>query len=93
MTSAFGGSLLIEREASYHSASSSLSMKKNRNIPPHMRSQYARMQEMEAQRKQMMSASKPGADGLPIFNLFVRVKGGASVSFARLQVAAIVNHE
>lgn len=47
-------------------------MKKGKAVPPQMRSQYARQREMVAQREQMMAASKPGADGLPVFNLFVR---------------------
>merc|ERR1711935_1225867 len=31
-------------------------------------------QEMSAQQQAMMAASKPGEDGLPVFNLFVRTK-------------------
>ena len=48
-------------------------MKKGKaNIPSHMRSQYARAQEMEGMRKQMMESTTVGSDGLPIFNLYVR---------------------
>ena len=39
-----------------------------------MRGQYKRQQEMAQMREQMISASQPGADGLPVFNLFVRTK-------------------
>mmetsp|Transcript_5261 Transcript_5261/g.11242 ORF Transcript_5261/g.11242 Transcript_5261/m.11242 type:complete len:217 (+) Transcript_5261:125-775(+) len=55
-----------------------LTMKKGKsNLPPAMRSQYARAQEMETYRKQMIDSQtfKPtsqGGDGLPVFNLFVR---------------------
>jgi len=41
---------------------------------PHMREQYAKQQEMVAMREQMAAAQKPGPDGLPVFNLFVRTK-------------------
>lgn len=50
-------------------------MKKGKaNVPPQMRSQYKRQQEMAEMRDQMMDAQKPGADGLPVFNLFVRTQ-------------------
>ena len=50
-----------------------LEMKKGKpNVPSQMRSQYARAQEMESYRQQMMDSQKMGADGLPVFNLFVR---------------------
>ena len=39
-----------------------------------MRGQYKKQQEMAAMREQMLAASKPGEDGLPVFNLFVRTK-------------------
>jgi hypothetical protein len=56
-------------------------MKKGKaNVPPQMRSQYAKQQEMMAVREQMIAATKPGSDGLPVFNLFVRTKR-ANVSF------------
>ena len=71
--SSFGGSvLLLERPTS---TMSNLQMKKGKaNVPPQMRSQYARQKEMAAQREQMIAMSKPGEDGLPVFNLFVRTK-------------------
>lgn len=34
---------------------------------------------MAAMREQIVAASKPGEDGLPVFNLFVRTKTGARV--------------
>lgn len=50
-------------------------MKKGKaNVPPQMRSQYKRQQEMASMRDQMLAAQKPGEDGLPVFNLFVRTK-------------------
>ena len=54
-------------------SSSNLTMKKGKaNVPPQMRSQYARAQEMESYRQQMIDSQTMGADGLPVFNLFVR---------------------
>jgi len=54
---------------------STMEMKKGKpNLPPQMRGQYKRRQEMSAQQQAMMAASKPGEDGLPVFNLFVRTK-------------------
>lgn len=51
----------------------SLTMKKGKaNVPPQMRSQYARAQEMESYRRQMIEAQTVGKDGLPVFNLYVR---------------------
>lgn len=50
-------------------------MKKGKaNVPPQMRGQYKKQQELAQMREQMISASKPGDDGLPVFNLFVRTK-------------------
>ena len=52
-----------------------MTMKKGKaNIPPQMRGQYKQQQQMQEMQKQMMEASKPGADGLPVFNLYVRTK-------------------
>lgn len=52
-----------------------LEMKKGKaNVPPQMRSQYKRQQEISGMQKQMMDAQKPGTDGLPVFNLYVRTK-------------------
>merc|ERR1719223_194831 len=48
-------------------------MKKGKpNVPPQMRGQYARQQEMASMREEYLASRKVGADGLPIFNLFVR---------------------
>ena len=59
--------------ASKRTARAHLEMKKGKpNVPSQMRSQYARAQEMESYRQQMMDSQKMGADGLPVFNLFVR---------------------
>lgn len=56
---------------------STLDMKKGKpNVPPNMRGQYKKQQEMAQMREQMVSASKPGEDGLPVFNLFVRSSKG-----------------
>lgn len=50
-----------------------MEMKKGKaNVPPAMRGQYQRQQEMQSMREDMEAASKPGKDGLPVFNLFVR---------------------
>lgn len=50
-------------------------MKKGKsNVPANMRTQYKRQQEMGKMRDEMEAAQKPGADGFPIFNLFVRTK-------------------
>ena len=78
--SSFGGSVLI---TGHHSVevrpttvrSTDITMKKGKaNVPPQMRSQYAKQQEMMAMREQMIAATKPGSDGFPVFNLFVRTK-------------------
>mmetsp|Transcript_93227 Transcript_93227/g.268443 ORF Transcript_93227/g.268443 Transcript_93227/m.268443 type:complete len:206 (-) Transcript_93227:15-632(-) len=54
---------------------SKLDMKKGKaNVPPQMRGQYKKQQEMAEMRRQIMEASQPGSDGLPVFNLFVRTK-------------------
>jgi hypothetical protein len=80
--SGFSGSvLLLDRrfDSGVSSSSSSsgawLSMKKGKaNVPPQMRGQYEKQKEMMAQREQMIAMTKPGADGYPVFNLFVRTK-------------------
>lgn len=78
MSSSFGGSVLITGKASVSPSigrSSTLEMKKGKeNVPPAMRSQYRRQKEMSKMRDQMIEAQKPGPDGLPVFNLFVRTK-------------------
>lgn len=69
--SSFGGNVLISGVAN----GASLEMKKGKaNVPPQMRGQYKKQQEMAQMRQQMIAASKPGEDGLPVFNLFVRTK-------------------
>jgi len=55
------------------SSSATLEMKKGKpNVSPNMRSQYARAQEMESYRQSMMDSQRMGADGFPVFNLYVR---------------------
>jgi len=50
-------------------------MKKGKpNVPTNMRGQFKKQQETAAQQRQMVDAQKPGADGFPVFNLFVRTK-------------------
>jgi hypothetical protein len=52
-----------------------MEMKKGKaNVPPQMRGQYKKQQEMAKMQREMSAATKPGADGLPVFNLFVRTK-------------------
>jgi len=56
-----------------------MEMKKGKaNVPPQMRGQYKKAQEMAQMRDQMAAASTVGADGLPVFNLYVKSKGGKS---------------
>ena len=56
-----------------HATKATLTMKKGKaNVPPQMRSQYARAQEMEGYRRQMVESQTVGKDGLPVFNLYVR---------------------
>ena len=72
--SSFGGSVLVTSRPA-QCASNTLSMKKGKpNLPPQMRGQYKRQQEMAAMRDQMVAAQKTGPDGLPVFNLFVRTQ-------------------
>ena len=55
------------------SSSGTIEMKKGKaNVSPQMRQQYKRAQEMESYRQQMIDSQTAGADGLPVFNLFVR---------------------
>ena len=75
LVSSFGGAVLVTERASPSKVGPVLEMKKGKpNVPPQMRGQYARQKEMAAMREQMISASKPADDGLPVFNLFVRTK-------------------
>jgi hypothetical protein len=81
--SGFGGSVLLSRPTDYYSAvassnagaSTGLVMKKGKSkVPQQMRATYEKQKDMASQRAQMDAASKPGEDGYPIFNLFVRTK-------------------
>ena len=77
MGSAFGGSILITETAApkivNQSSGATIEMRKGKdNVPPAMRAQYKKQKEMAGMREQMMEAQRPGADGLPVFNLFVR---------------------
>jgi hypothetical protein len=66
---------LTPSEGRSSTAGPQLEMKKGKpNVPPQMRSQYKRQQEMQELRQRMIQASTPGSDGLPVFNLFVRTK-------------------
>jgi len=67
--SGFGGSVLMSGSQN----GVTMLMKKGKsNVPPNMRGQVKKQEEMQAQRAQMQAASKQGEDGLPVFNLFVR---------------------
>jgi hypothetical protein len=56
-------------------ASTGMDMKKGKSkVPQQMRATYEKQKEMAGMRAQMDAASKPGEDGLPVFNLFVRTK-------------------
>ena len=69
--SSFGGNVLISSATN----GATLEMKKGKaNVPPQMRGQYKKQQEMAQMRQQMIQSSTPGDDGLPVFNLFVRTK-------------------
>ena len=77
ITSAFGGKVLLLSSSSStqnpRARVSQLEMKKGKsNVPAHMRGQYKRMEELSKMRDQMMEAQRPGSDGLPVFNLYVR---------------------
>jgi hypothetical protein len=67
-----------------------LTMRKGKdNVPPQMRSQYKRQKELAQMRDQMIAATKPGEDGLPVFNLFVRTSK-ANVRFRSVCVCVCV---
>lgn len=71
--SSFGGKSLVSKQAVVVQNGSSMEMKKGKaNVPPMMRGQYQRQREMNEMQQQMKAASQPGADGFPVFNLFVR---------------------
>ena len=68
-----GRSVYHEVIAPRTATKATLTMKKGKaNVPPQMRSQYARAKEMEGYRKQMVESQTVGKDGLPVFNLYVR---------------------
>lgn len=71
--SSFAGStLIVDRSVTY---SDSMTMKKGKpNVPPQMRGQYKKQQQMRSMQEEMRAATKPGADGLPVFNLYIRSK-------------------
>jgi hypothetical protein len=82
--SGFGGSVLLSRDNAaavavngnvHAGASTGLVMKKGKSkVPQQMRATYEKQKDMASQRKQMEAASRPGEDGFPVFNLFVRTK-------------------
>ena len=92
MTSSFGGSVLITGKASVSShGKATIEMKKGKdNVPPAMRAQYRRQREMSSMREQMMEAQKPGADGLPVFNLYVRTTRANVSSFVLLLLRIVI---
>merc|ERR1712157_122386 len=64
-----------KNQRSSSSSKSYLEMKKGKsNVPVNMRGNYKKMQEMQSMREQMVAASTPGSDGMPVFNLYVRTK-------------------
>ena len=78
-SSSFGGKNVFAstqmRQQQRSPARGEITMKKGKaNVPPNMRAQYKRQQEMGRMRDEMVAAQNPGADGLPVFNLFVRTK-------------------
>lgn len=86
MSSSFGGSVLITGKDSVASRGPTIEMRKGKdNVPPAMRTQYKRQKEMSNMREQMMDAQKPGADGFPVFNLYVRSQR-ANVSSTRQRI-------
>ena len=75
ISSSFGGSVLVTGKVSSDNHGPIIEMKKGKdNVPASMRAQYKRQKEMSKMREEMMAAQKPGADGLPVFNLYVRTK-------------------
>ena len=62
-----------QQQQSSRNNGSTIEMKKGKaNVSPQMRQQYKRAQEMEGYRQQMIDSQTAGADGFPVFNLFVR---------------------
>jgi len=65
----------------YSSTRGTLEMKKGKDgVPIQMRGNYVKQKQMMEARDAMMAAQNP-KDGVPVFNLFVRSKLGASVGF------------
>jgi len=57
-----------------------LTMKKGKpNVPANMRGQYKQQQQMNQMKEEIANQRKVGADGFPIFNLFVRTNEGAGI--------------
>jgi hypothetical protein len=70
-SSSFGGSVVSGSVQN----GAMMEMKKGKaNVPPQMRGQFKKQQETAAQQRQMVEAQRPGSDGMPVFNLFVRTK-------------------
>jgi hypothetical protein len=70
-SSSFGGSVV----SSSVQNGATMEMKKGKaNVPPQMRGQFKKQQETAANQRQMVEAQRPGSDGMPVFNLFVRTK-------------------
>lgn len=89
MVSAFGGKVLLTAaptSSGTYGSGASIEMKKGKsNVPITMRAQYERSKEMAKMREQMEANQRPGPDGLPVFNLYVRTKR-ANVSESRSKV-------
>merc|ERR1719506_1212495 len=67
-------------QPSHLSSLHDLEMKKGKaNVPPMMRSQYKQQQNMNSMREQMIEAQSVGADGIPIFNMYVKSSKGAGM--------------
>ena len=82
--SAFGGSVLVTGTGTkVNHGGATIEMRKGKdNVPPAMRTQYKKQKEMQGMREQMMAAQRPGPDGLPVFNLFVRTpRANVSILF------------
>jgi hypothetical protein len=73
MASSFGGQVLVSG-ISNGACMIEMKMKGKAQVPQQMRGQYKKAQEMRQMRDQMLANSRPGPDGLPVFNLFVRTK-------------------
>jgi hypothetical protein len=74
MISGFGGQVLVSGISSNGACMMEMKMKGKAQVPQQMRGQYKKAQEMKQMRDQYLANSKPGPDGLPVFNLFVRTK-------------------